>query len=71
MKLNPFKFLKPKNATFCPGCPSKDLNLNKEFTFDIQEPVPDEEPKKVNKVMSLKEINVKASNRNSKIQTLF
>lgn len=27
--------LRPKNVTFCPGCPNKDLQLNKEFNFEI------------------------------------
>ena len=31
------KLLRPKNAVFCPGCPSS-LELNKEFVFDIKEP---------------------------------
>lgn len=31
------KLLRPKNATFCPGCVSS-LKLKKEFIYDIKEP---------------------------------
>lgn len=68
--MNPFRFLKPKNATFCPGCPSKDLALNKTFSFDIPEPETKEEPKKTAKVTTLKDLN-KTRSGNNKIQTLF
>lgn len=64
-KKNPL--LRPKSATFCPGCPKKDLQLNKDFTFDIK--IPEQEPV-VNKP-KISIISEKIKKKSHLKQTLF
>lgn len=68
MKLNHIKqLLRPKNATFCPGCPGK-LELDKVFNYDI--PVPQDANKQPSgQVMTLKKDTKK--NNGKLVNSLF
>lgn len=71
MQLNPFKFLKPKNVTFCPGCPKKELVLNKNFQLDIPMPTVKEPESVKSKVTTLKDMGKVQKQNSGKIKTLF
>lgn len=64
-KKNPL--LRPKSATFCAGCPKKDLQLNKEFVFDIK--IPEQEPVENKPKISI--ISEKIKKKSNFKQTLF